>query len=187
MTKNNRSSQVILKALHDLEGIYVGEWTSFGIDEKSKVVKGVSWTDTLKASSPQMDGEQAYVLTTAEIVFEGGEIAPMEITGKEGYFLMSDGSLGDHFIETFGQIYRMIQLSENVWTYATPAHSEQLAHHGFPNVSSGQDVFVKVVTRKEGIDIHRITCVTTVNWTDQEDQDRWIQFVSLQGYHKRQS
>jgi hypothetical protein len=44
-----------------------------------------------------------------------------------------------------------------------------------------------VVTSEEGIEIHRITRVTIVTWTDQAGQDRSIQFVSIQGFHKRQS
>ena len=100
---------------------------------------------------------------------------------------MPDGTLGDQFIESFGQTTRMTQLSENVWTYATPAQAEELASLGFLNVSSGQHVATKVVTNEEGIETHRVTRVTTVNWTDQAGQDQWIQFVSLQGVHQRQA
>lgn len=185
--KNTGSSQVVPQAVRDLEGNYVGSWTAFGIDAEGQVVQYFSWTDTIKAENSQMDGEQAYVLTTGEMVFEGSDIPPMKITGREGYFLMPDGSLGDYFVETNGQISTSIQLSENVWTSVTPASSEELAAFGFPNVSSGQHVAIKVVTSEEGIETHRITRVTTVNWTDQAGQDRWLQFVSLQGFHQRQS
>ena len=184
---NNGSSQVVPQAVRDLEGTYVGSWTLFGIDEESKVVKLASWTDTIKAENPQMDDEQAYVLTTSEMVFDGSDAPPVQFTGKEGYFLMPDGSLGDYFIETFGQIAKSTQLGENVWISVTPASAEDLASYRLPNDSSGQHVLVKVVTSEEGIEIHRITRVTTVTWTDQAGQDRSIQFVSLQGFHKRQS
>jgi hypothetical protein len=185
--KNNGSSQVVPQAVRDLEGTYGGSWTLFGIDEESKVVTLASWTDTIKAESPQMDDEQAYVLTTTEMVFDGSAAPPVNFTGKEGYFLMPDGSLGDYFIETFGQVSKSTQLGENIWISVTPASAEDLASYRLPNDSSGQHVLVKVVTSEEGAEIHRITRVTTVTWTDQAGQEQSIQFVSLQGFHKRQS
>ena len=45
---------------------------------------------------------------------------------------------------------------------------------------------VKVVTREKGVETHRITRVTTVSWKDQDGKERWLHFVSLQGFHKRQ-
>jgi hypothetical protein len=36
------------------------------------------------------------------------------------------------------------------------------------------------------VETHRITRITTVTWKDKEKADRALQFVSLQGYHKRQ-
>jgi hypothetical protein len=77
-------------------------------------------------------------------------------------------------------------LGENVWISVTPASAEDLASYRLPNDSSGQHVLVKVVTSEEGIEIHRITRVTTVTWTDQAGQERSTQFVSLQGFHQRQ-
>lgn len=184
---DNGSSQAVPQAVRDLEGTYVGSWTLFGIDEEGKVVKLASWTDTIKAENAQMDGEQAYVLTTNEMVFDGSDAPPVQFTGKEGYFLMPDGSLGDYFVETFGQISKSTQLGENVWISVTPASAEDLASYRLPNDSSGQHVLVKVVTSEEGSEIHRITRVTTVTWTDQAGQDRSIQFASIQGFHQRQS
>jgi hypothetical protein len=185
--QNNGSSHVVPHAVRDLEGNYVGSWTVFGIDEEGQVVKLVSWTDTIQAENPQIDGERAYVLTTGEMVFDSSNIPPMKIAGKEGYFLLPDGSLGDYFVETNGQISKSNQLSENVWISVTPASSQDLASYRLPNVSSGQHIFNKVVTSEEGVEIHRITRVTTVNWTDQAGQERSTQFVSLQGFHQRQA
>lgn len=181
------SSHVVPKAVRDLEGTYVGSWTLFGIDEESKVVELASWTDTIKAENAQIDNGQAYVLTTTEMVFDGSPAPPVQFTGKEGYFLMPDGSLGDYFIETFGQISKSTQLGENIWISVTPASAEDLASYRLPNDSSGQHVVVKVVTSEEGIEVHRITRVTTVAWTDQTGEKRSMQFVSLEGFHKRQA
>jgi hypothetical protein len=184
---NKGLSQVVPEAVRALEGTYVGSWTLFGLDEESKVVKLASWTDTIKAENPQMDDEQAFVLTTTEMVFDGSGAPPMTFTGKEGYFLLPDGTLGDYFIETFGQITKSTPLGENVWISVSPASAEDLASYRLPDDSSGQHVLVKVVTSEEGIEIHRISRVTTVNWTDRTGQERSIQFVSLQGFHQRQS
>lgn len=186
--KNHGSSQVVPQAVRDMEGIFVGSWTAFGIDEEGQVVKLFSWTDTLKAENAQIDGDRAYILTTDEMVFEGSDVPSIKVPGKEGYFLMPDGSLGDYFTETPGQIYKSTQLSENVWISVQPASSRDLADYRLPNVSSVQHVLVKVVTSENGIEEgHRITRVTSVNWTDQAGQDRSIQYVSLQGFHQRQS
>jgi hypothetical protein len=183
---NNGSSQDVPQAVRDLAGTYVGSWTLFGIDEESNVIELASWTDTIRAENPQMDQAQAYVLTTTEIVFDGGNAPPLQFTGKEGYFLLPDGNLGDYFVETFGQVSKSTRLGENVWVSVTPASAEDLASYRLPHDSSGEHVLVKVVTSEEGVEIHRITRVTTVTWTDQAGQERSLQFASLQGFHKRQ-
>jgi hypothetical protein len=185
--QTNGSSHVVPQAVRDLEGNYVGSWTVFGIDEAGQGVKLVSWTDTIQAENPQIDGEQAYVLTTGEMVFDSSNLPPMKIAGKEGYFLLPDGSLGGYFVETNGQLSKRTQLSENVWISVTPASAQDLTSYRLPNVSSGQHILNKVVTSDEGMEIHRITRVTTVNWTDPAGQERSTQFVSLQGFHQRQA
>ena len=42
----------------------------------------------------------------------------MKVSGKEGYLLNSDGSLGEYFIEADGQTYKMQKLGENVFAYS---------------------------------------------------------------------
>ncbi len=181
------SSPVVPQAVRDLTGSYVGSWTLFGIDEAGQVFKLVSWTDTIQAENPQIDGEQAYVLTTGEMVFEGNNIPPMNIAGKEGYFLLPDGTLGDYFVETNGQVSKSTRVSDDVWISVTPASPQDLASYRLPNVVSGQHILNKVVTSEDGAEIHRIIRVTTVTWTDDAGQERSTQFVSLQGVHRRQA
>lgn len=184
--QSSGSSQVVPQAVRDLAGTYAGSWTVFGIDEAGQAVKLASWTDTIQAENPQLDGEQAFVLTTCEMVFDNSNIPPMTIAGKEGYFLLGDGSLGDYFVETNGQVAKSHQLGENVWISVTPASAQDLASYGVPNAASGQHIMNKVVTSEAGVEIHRIMRVTTVNWTDGAGQGRSTQFVSLQGFHQRQ-
>ena len=173
------------KDVEAISGTFKGSWTMFGIDGQGQVVKRGSWTDTMKADSPAIKDDRAYVTTVDEMLFEGRP-APMRIEGKEGYLLNRDGTLGDYFIETFGQVIKMQQVAKDTWVYSVPANPRELAPLGFTNVASGRHVVVKVVTREDGVETHRISRVTTVNWKDQESKDRWIQYVSLQGFHKRQ-
>lgn len=175
------------KEVRALEGTYTGSWTMYGIDEKGDVVKHMAWTDTMKAVGSEVKGDRALVHTTDEMTFEGGQIPPFKVQGKEGYFLNKDGGLGDYFIETFGQTIRMVKVGENVWSYTTPAAAQELGRLGFPKGASGQHVLVKVVTKEQGAETHRISRLTTVHWKDKEGKERALQFVSLQGYHKRQS
>ena len=57
---------------------------------------------------------------------------------------------------------------------------------GFPKGAAGRHVVVKVITNEAGVETHRISRVTTVSWRDHEGKERWSQFVSLQGFHKRE-
>ncbi len=169
-----------------LVGTYTGAWTSYGIDDKGQVVKLAAWTDILKAERPIVEGDRAFVATVDEIIYEGGKIPPLKVRGTEGYYLNKDGSLGDYYFENFGRVYRLQKLGKDVWAYAVPADPRELAQLGFANVASAQHVLVKVVTSEQGVETHRNSRVTTVNWKDAEGKDRWLQFVSLQGAHRRQ-
>jgi hypothetical protein len=168
-----------------LAGTYTGSWTMFGIDGNGGVVKRMAWTDTMKADNPEVKGGRAYVTTTDEMRF-GSQAPPFKVSGREGYFLKKDGSLADYFVETFGQTNRMVKLADDVWCYTTPAVSQELARLGFPKDASGRHVVVKQVTKEQGIETHRISRLTTVSWKDKQGKERWLQFVSLQGFHKRQ-
>jgi hypothetical protein len=175
----------IPREVRDLQGTYKGSWTMYGIDASGKVVPRMAWTDTMRAAAPEVQGDRAYVLTTDEMVFEGAAIPAMNIKGKEGYFV-KEGRLGDYFIEVMGQVHRMVKLADNVWTYTTAASPQDLAPLGFPKGASGQHVLVKVVTREQEVETHRVSRLTTVSWTDAAGKQRWLQFVSLQGIHQRQ-
>ena len=187
VTFGQNGSRQVPKELIGIAGTFTGSWTSFGIDEKGQIVKRAAWTDTVKAENPVVKDDRAYVSTTDDMIFEGGRIPPMKVQGTEGYFLNKDGSLGDYYFENFGQTYKMQKLGKDIWVYATPANPRELTQLGFSNVVSAQHVVVKVVTYTQGIETHRISRVTTVNWKDVEGKDRWIQYVSLQGVHQRKS
>jgi hypothetical protein len=175
----------IPKEVVALVGTYSGAWKLFGIDAQGQVVVRNTWTDTMKADRPVRDAERAWVSTEDVMTFEGQPGAPFKLSGKEGYHLNRDGTLGEYFIETFGQTYRMQKLAEGIWTYAVDASPQELAQLGFPQGAAGRHVAVKVVTKEAGVETHRVSRVTTVSWRDGDGKERWLQFVSLQGFHKR--
>jgi len=179
-------SKQVPKEVSAIAGTFTGSWAMFGIDGQGQVVKKGAWTDTVKAENPVSKEDRSYVTTTDEMIFEGRP-TPMKVEGKEGYLVNKDGSLGDYFIETYGQVIRMQRIGGNIWVYSAPANPRELAALGFTSVSSAQHVLVKVVTVEDGVETHRISRVTTVNWKDEEGKDRWIQYISLQGFHKRRS
>jgi hypothetical protein len=176
----------IPREVRALQGTYTGAWTMYGIDDKGEVVKQMAWTDTMKAAPPEVKGGRAYVPTTDEMTFGGAKGPPFKVEGKEGYYLTPAGRPGDYFIETYGQVHRLAKLGANAWSYAAPAAEQELARLGFPKGASGQHVVVKVVTTEQGVETHRISRVTTVSWKDKGDRERTLQFVSPQGFHKRQ-
>lgn len=174
------------KEVGDVAGIYTGSWTSYGLDADGQVVKQAAWTDTLKAENPTVEKNRAFVTTVTDMTFEGGRIPPMKVPGKEGYVVNPDGSLGEYFIEAFGQTYTMRKLGDNVLAYTVPIAAPELARIGAPNAASGQHVLVKVVTFEQGVETHNISRLTTVRWKDASGKERTTQFVSLQGFHKKQ-
>ena len=183
---DKKDPDTVPKEVRALEGTYTGSWAMYGIDDKGAVVKRMAWTDTMKASSPEIKGDRAQVTTADEMTFEGGKIPPFTVKGNEGYLLKKDGGLGDYFIETSGQINRMVKVEQNVWSYAARASAQELARLGFPKGASAQHVLIKVVGKEQGVETHRVSRLTTVSWTDKEGKERVLQFVSLQGFHQRQ-
>lgn len=174
------------KEVRAIEGTYAGAWTMYGIDDKEEVVKRAAWTDTLKTTGTEVKDGRAAVSWVNEQTFEGAKGPPRKTEGKEGYFLAKDGMLGDYFIEMFGQTTRMVRIAENVWSYASAIDARDMAALGFPKGATGQHVLVKVVTKEQGVETHRITRLSTVTWTAKDGKERTLQFVSLQGHHKRQ-
>jgi hypothetical protein len=162
------SSSAVPKEVVALVGTYSGSWKSFGIDAQGQVVLRSTWTDTLKAERPVREAERAWVSTEDVMVFEGRPGAPFKLPGKEGYRLNGDGTLGEYFVETFGQTYRMQKLAEGIWTYATEVSAEELSQMGFPTGAAGRHVAVKVITSEAGVETHRISRVTTASWRDKE-------------------
>ena len=177
----------IPKELAAIVGTYSGSWTSYAMDAKGQVVQQASWTDTVKAGNPVVEKARLFVTTTTDMTFDGGRIPPMSVPGKEGYMLNSDGSLGTYFIETYGQVYKMQKLADNVLAYTIPVAQQEFARLGVPNAVSGEHVLIKVVTFEQGLETHNITRVTTIAWKDASGKEGSVQFVSLKGRHQHKN
>lgn len=173
------------KVVADLTGVYRGTWNMYGIDEKGGTVKHMAWTDVMTASSLLVERGRAFVSTVDEMTFEGGRIPPMKIKGSEGYFVAPDGTLGDYFIEANGQTHRVTKMGPNTWVFTTEAYPQELSQLGFKDAVSGKHTVVKTVTSEDGLETHHIGRVTLVNWKDAAGKSRWIQYVSLEGVHRR--
>jgi hypothetical protein len=176
--------QEVPKEVKALAGTYSGSWTMYGIDANCNIVEKMKWTDTMEATNPVIKDGRAYVVTIDKMKFADG-IPPQEIKGTEGYFINSDGNLGDYYFENFGQVTKMVKLGEKTWVYSMPVYPDRLSFLGFSNVISGRQIVVKEITDEDGTEIHRICIVTTVNWKDKDGKINWKQFISMLGYHKR--
>lgn len=181
------------KEVRALEGTYTGAWTLYGIYyEKNELpIKRTAWTDVIKTTGAEVKDGRAYVTWVKEQSFEGAEDGvTRKVEGKAGYILTKDGTLGDYFVEEsyleFSHTTRMSRLADNVWSYAVTAPAQELSALGFPKGATGQHVMVKVTTKEQGVETHRFSRVTTVTWMDKEGKEQVTQFVSLQGFHKRQ-
>jgi hypothetical protein len=167
-----------------IAGTLTGSWTTYTLNDKGETIKQMSWTDVIRAEKPAIAGDRAFVETTDELTFDGGRIPPQKVLGKEGYFIGKDGSLGDYFIEFFGQTVAMKKLGKDIWAYTIPANAREFAMLGDKFIS-GTHVLVKATVVDQGVETHNITRITTVRWKDAEGKERLTQFVSLQGQHRK--
>lgn len=170
--------------LKNLSGEWKGEWVMSGPGAEGKIVKKFAWTDVMTVGAVKKEKDRVFVSTVDRMNFGEG-IPPREVIGIEAYYLNADGSLGDYFFENYGQVHRMRPLAKGVWAYTLPAGEKELAMLGFTNVISATHVMVKVETKEEGKECHRISRITTVNWKDAQGKAQWIQFVSLKGMHRK--
>lgn len=179
-----KAQAVVPSEVKEIAGTFTGAWTAYTLNANGEVVKQMAWTDVMKGENPVAEKDRAYITTTDEMTFEGGKIPPQKIPGKEGYLLNKDGSLGDYFIEVFGQTILMKKLSKDAWVYTVSASPREFAALG-DKFLSATHVLVKTVSFEQGTETHHISRVTTVRWKDAEGKERSTQFVSLQGQHKR--
>jgi hypothetical protein len=178
------ADQKIPAEVQNIVGKFTGTWTAFTVNASGEVVKSSGWTDTIIAEKPNVLKDRAFVETVDEMIFEGGRIPPQKVPGKEGYFINKDGSLGDYYIEFFGQTVPTKKLGSNVWVYTLPANPREFAALGDKFVSANH-VLVKSTVVEAGQEVHNITRITDLKWRDAEGKERFTQFVSLKGQHRK--
>ena len=127
----------IPKEVRALEGTYKGAWTMYGIDDKGESAKRMAWTDAVTTTGAEIKDDRVYVTWTNEQTFEGTGAPSRKTDGKEGYYVTKEGTLGDYFIEMFGQPTRVIRVAENVWSYAMPAAAQELSLPMYPEMTEG--------------------------------------------------
>ena len=165
-------------------GTYQGSWTSYTLNEKGEVVKQSAWTDTILAEKPTATSDRAFVETLDEMIFEGGRIPPQKVIGKEGYFIGKDGSLGEYYVEMFGQTIQMKKLAKDVVSYSIPGNAREFNTLGDKFISATH-VLVKITTYELGTEVHNITRVTNAKWKDADGKEHSSQYVSLTGQHRK--
>jgi hypothetical protein len=178
------NAQTVPNEVREIAGTFTGAWAAYTLLPNGEVVKQAAWTDVMKGENPIAEKDRAYITTVDEMTFEGGRIPPQKISGKEGYLLNKDGSLGEYFMEMFGQTILMKKLSKDAWVYTVAGAPREFPALG-DKFLSATHVLVKTVTFEQGTETHNISRVTTVLWKDAAGKERSTQFVSLQGQHKR--
>lgn len=167
-----------------LAGHYHGEWQMFGIDGKGQVVEGYRWTDVVEATRPRVEQGRALVSTTCTMNLPGGKQRSIE--GAEGYYLHEDGTLGDYFLVMAGKTVRMPKLADRVFCYSLDADPGEFRALGFPADVHGSNVMVKAVVDEAGVETHRLTRISTLQWMEADGTPRTLQFTSLKGWHRRE-
>lgn len=184
-TQRTCKADEVPKQVKELVATFEGTWKSFRLNEQDEIVRFSTYVDRLTAHMPKIEDGRAFVLYRDEMSAPGATEPSFVIEGKEGYFVNSDGTLGDYFTEQFGQVQRYKNLADGVWVAAIEAHPQELKRLGFANVISGHHVMVKVITTTDSETTHHITRVTTVKWKDRSGKTSEIQFTSLKGSHTK--
>lgn len=179
----DKSGPAVPERVKQMEGEFAGKWTSFAYRD-GKTVERVSWTDTLVCDGLLVVGNKASVNFQSESVFPN-QSSPRERNWKEGYFLNEDGGVGDRYVEFFGNVRRLKQVSPTTWVYSIPMATAEFKQMGFNRAVAGEHVVIMVERKESGIDTRRLTRITSVVERDASDQEKTVQFISLQGFHKR--
>jgi len=168
-----------------LLGKWVGEWQMWRVDAAGAVVPAMKWHDTMIASEPTRTADRLFFKTVDQMTFDGVVGSPRTFNGTEGWYLNDDGTLGAHYVESFGRESRMVALRADCESSIDDVAPQELAQMGLPKGATGTHVLVKVVSADAEGETHRITRITTARWATADGNERHLQFVSLQGWHRK--
>jgi hypothetical protein len=168
-----------------LLGKWVGEWQMWRVDATGAVVPAMKWHDTMIASEPTRTADRLFFKTVDQMTVDGVPSSPRTFSGTEGWYLNDDGTLGAHYVESFGRESRMVALRADCESSIDDVSPQELAQLGLPKGATGTHVLVKVVGDDPEGETHRITRITTARWPNADGGERHLQFVSLQGWHRK--
>jgi len=178
------SAQTALEAASTIEGTYEGEWTMYRV-EAGEPVASASWTDVLTAGPAVDEADRASVEVTDVMTF--GDGTERTSVMREGY-LKEPGTdqAANRYYQFDDTMVVYHQLSPHDWTFWTEPTEGELWALGF---NPAQVVSASHVTTRSTTELgtDHVTRVTTIVYNDDTGQPRAIQFVSLQGTHRRVS
>lgn len=175
------------EATAKLVGTYKGEWTVFALDANGQIFEKSKWVDTLIEENPQNDGERPTVDAIDTITFPNGKIIVSRF--QEGFYTNSEGQAGDRYTINHDVITTYTSLDPETWVFQYRLSDAEMQWFGFePSlVTTASHVIVRSRTyAADGKETYNVTRLTAVQWHDKDGQERFIQFVSMKGYHRRE-
>ena len=179
----NVYGQTIESEINKLTGVYVGEWTTYKLNEKGEIVIANSWIDTLQASSPIINDTLAYVNINSIMHFENPHIPPYKMQFKEGYKI-SNNEILYHFFNIMGAEFKEHSINKHTYVISQQISPFELNQFGIESATEATNTTIKEIINFKGEEIHKISRISTIVWTENSEEKN-IQFVSLKGYHKK--
>ena len=179
----NAYSQTIEAEINKLSGVFTGEWTTYKLNEKGEVVKVNAWQDTLRAGTPIINDTLAYVNINSVMHFENEFIPPYKMQFTEG-FKLSDGEIEHHFFTIMGAEHIEHKINEHTYVITQPIMPFELKQLGITSAKTATNTTVKEIIDLNGKEVHLVTITSTIVWVE-NDEEKYTQYVSCKGYHKR--
>ncbi len=165
-----------------LAGTYVGKWTMYK-HINGNVEKAISWMDTLICESPVINDTLAYLTVKSKMIFDNPQIQPYNMEFQEGFELSENNELMHYFQYMEGKFYEK-KINENTYIISQPISQFELGQLGFTSAKSAYNTTIKIVVSVNGQEVHQISRISTLI-IQNNDREETIQFVSMNGYHKK--
>lgn len=194
-----KASPTPLEAVQELVGIYSGHWDMFGLDGAGNPQLTLSWDDKITFSDPQVGVDpfvgktRAFGRVTNTMTYKYPRTFPsMTIQFTEGFTLLPDGGVGDHYFSfksADGVVLETIEtkVQQNLWTYNSAVKLDSFKNLGITkdNFISAKNVVVKSIVVEGKTEIQLVTQTTYLVWKTSNGLVRTKEFVSMTGIHKR--
>ena len=177
-------SQDLEKALAQLEGKFVGEWTSYKKNVSGEIEIAMTWRDTITTGPLVKEKTLAYVEVESTSTFDNPIIPPYTMKFKEGFYI-DGGQVGKRFFNIMGAEILFTQLNEKTYAYTQDIQAGEFQQMRFFTAVEGTHTVIKVVNEIDGIETHSISRISTIISKDEEGKLYETQFISLKGVHRR--